>query len=78
MSAQGSISKRKYKSGRVVWRAQLPVGRRKVEKTFDRKQDASRWVIAHRAALQRGDWVNPADGRKTFSKVAALSLFNFL
>lgn len=71
MSAQGSISKRKYKSGRVVWRAQLPVGRRKFEKTFDRKQDASRWVIAQRAALQRGDWVDPADGRKTFSKVAA-------
>lgn len=71
MSAQGSISKRRYKSGRVVWRAQLPVGRKKVEKAFERKQDATRWMTAQRSALQRGDWIDPADGRKTFSEVAA-------
>lgn len=76
--AAGSIKRRRYtrEDGtiRETWRARHPDptrgGAHKIEKQFRTKREAERWLTEQRAAAQRGDWINPADGARTFSQVA--------
>jgi integrase len=76
--AAGSIKRRRYKrvdgSTREVWRAQHPDptrgGAHKIERQFPTKREAEQWMTEQRAAVQRGEWINPADGERTFSAVA--------
>ena len=76
--AAGSIKRRRYKradgSTREVWRAQHPNpmrgGAHKIERAFPTKREAERWMTEQRAAVQRGEWINPADGERTFAQVA--------
>lgn len=65
--AQGSIENRGGKYRARYWG---PEGKQ-VRKTFDRKGDAQRWLNGQLAAMQRGDWVDPAAGRVTFGDYAA-------
>lgn len=65
--AQGSIENRAGKYRARYWG---PEGKQ-VRKTFDRKGDAQRWLNGQLAAMQRGDWVDPAAGKVTFGEYAA-------
>ncbi len=60
------------KRNRRRWRARYvgPDGQER-SRSFDRKRDAEVWLAAQEAALQRGEWVDPARGRAPFSEVAA-------
>jgi integrase len=71
----GSIRKRKWKNGKVAWRARYPNpskgGTAQIEKLFERRRDAERWLVAQRASVHRGEHVNPAAGRRSFAELAA-------
>ena len=53
-----------------TWRAGYrdPTGKQ-VTKVFRRKADAEKWLITNRADIHRGEWIDPADGRKTVEQV---------
>lgn len=53
------------------WRAQVetPAGQR--SKIFDRKRDAEHWESEQKAAVRRGDFVDPVHGRVTFAEFYA-------
>lgn len=57
---------------RVYWRAQVksPGGQR-YSKQFARAVDAQNWAKETEADLLRGDWVDPAQGRRLFGELAA-------
>jgi integrase len=58
----GSVSR--LKSGR--WRARYrDSSGREHARHFERKADAQRWVAAQTAAVDRGDWIDPALSRTT-------------
>ena len=61
----GSVSR--LKSGR--WRARYrdSTGREHA-RHFPRKADAQRWVAAHTASVDRGDWIDPALSRTTIEE----------
>ncbi|MCW2718477.1 hypothetical protein [Pseudonocardia sp.] len=40
---------------------------RAVSKTFERKSDAVRWEAEQLATRDRGDWIDPRDGKVTFA-----------
>ncbi len=50
------------------WRARYrgPDGRER-SKTFERRSDAERWVASMQTSRARGEWVDPALGRRTFA-----------
>ena len=37
-------------------------------KTFDRKVDAEAWLIAQKAKLSAGDWIDPQAGQRPFAE----------
>jgi integrase len=57
---------------RGKWQARI-VGAngRAVAKLFDRKADAVRWEAEQLTARDRGDWIDPRDGRVTFAEFYA-------
>ena len=67
----GSVSR--LKSGR--WRARYrdSTGREHA-RHFQRKTDAQRWVAAHTASVDRGDWIDPALSRTTIEEWSAVWL----
>lgn len=61
---RGSI--RRQPDGKFLARHRNPETDREVSKSFDRKQDAQRWLDAQTARIVRGDWVDPRRSRQTF------------
>lgn len=68
-----NINKRKYAGGREKWRARYPDptrgGKKQIERQFDTKREAERWLTSQRAAIQRGDHINPNDNQRYFEQV---------
>ncbi|MBS0550727.1 MAG: tyrosine-type recombinase/integrase [Proteobacteria bacterium] len=68
----GHITKRK-KNGATKWRARYPDpsygGKKEIERTFDRKIDAERWLRNQQVALDRGDHIAPSSGEQPISSV---------
>lgn len=60
------------RNGTVRWRARYldPDGRER-EKWFARRIDAQQWLTSTAASIQRGEFVDPAAGRRTFGEVAS-------
>src|SRR5690606_2986808 len=62
-----------YPDGRVVWRARYsdPASgpKRQNEKQFHTRKEAERWLTAQRAALQRGEHIDPRDSRQRFGEL---------
>lgn len=58
---------RQAPSGR--WRAEYrDPAKRKRSRTFPRKADAARWLADQQTRMARGEWLDPALGRMTFSE----------
>ncbi len=57
--------------GQGRWRARYrgPDGRER-SKTFDRRADADRWLATIEVSKARGEWVDPALGKRTFASWA--------
>jgi hypothetical protein len=53
--------------GQGRWRVRYrdPEGRER-SLSFNRRADAQRWLAANETARAKGDWVDPALGRRTF------------
>ena len=71
MSRSGWIEDRQGRTGRR-WRARYrgPDGHIR-SRSFDRKLDADRWLIARLGSIDRGDWVAPEAGDVPFAEAAA-------
>lgn len=69
----GSIRKRNYGDGRARWRARYPDpsrgGTAQIERTFDRRADAERWLTEKRASVHRGEHINPGATRTRFAEL---------
>lgn len=69
-----NVNKRTYADGRVRWRARYPDptkgGKKQVERLFETKREAERWLTAQKAAVQRGDHIDPRDNQRRFGQVA--------
>jgi integrase len=63
--------RKRIRNGRTTWLARHydPDGRR-VSKTFDRKEDARRWLITADSSKLSGDYIDPARGKITVSAFA--------
>src|SRR5688572_29970604 len=59
------------KRGAGRWRARHrgPDGRER-SRTFERRADAERWLASVETSKARGEWVDPALGRRTFASWA--------
>jgi integrase len=70
----GSIKKRNYGGGRVRWRARYPDpsrgGTAQIERTFDLRRDAERWLTEKRASVHRGEHITPGATRQRFEALA--------
>lgn len=70
-----NINKRIYANGRVRWRARYPDptrgGKKQVERLFETKREAEKWLTSQRAAIQRGEHVDPKDNQRLVKEVAA-------
>jgi integrase len=68
-----NINKRIYAGGRVRWRARYPDptrgGKKQVERLFDTKREAERWLTSQTAAVQRGEHIDPKDNQRLFEEV---------
>jgi integrase len=60
---------RRSANGRYKCEIHLPNGRR-VSRTFDRKRDAETWGRAQETSFNRGEFIDPARGRKLFEEWA--------
>ena len=66
-----AISKRRYPSGREVFRVRIFSNGRCVESAeFDRLREAKAFEADRRTKLGRADWIEPARGRVPFDQVA--------
>lgn len=69
-----NVNKRTYADGRVRWRARYPDptrgGKKQVERLFPTRREAERWLTAQKAAIQRGDHIDPKDNHRRFEQVA--------
>lgn len=66
-----AINKRRYPSGREVFRVRIFVHGRCVESAeFDRLRDAKNFEADRRMKVGRADWVEPVRGRVTFDHIA--------
>lgn len=69
-----NINKRVYPDGRVKWRARYPDptrgGKKQVERLFSTRREAERWLTAQKAAIQRGEHIDPKDNHRRFEQVA--------
>jgi len=70
MSRSGWIEDRQGRTGRR-WRARYrgPDGRIR-SRSFDRKVDADRWLVARLGSIDRGDWIAPEAGDVPFVEAA--------
>jgi integrase len=70
-----NINKRIYAGGRVKWRARYPDptrgGKKQIERLFDTKGEAEKWLTSQKAAIQRGEHVDPKDNQRQFEEVVA-------
>jgi integrase len=68
-----NINKRTYEGGRVRWRARYPDpsrgGKKQVERLFETKKEAEKWLTSQKAAIQRGQHVDPKDNQRLFREV---------
>jgi len=68
-----NINKRVYPGGRVRWRARYPDptrgGKKQVERQFDTKREAERWLTSQKASIQRGEHIDPKDNQRLFEQV---------
>jgi len=71
MRRSGWIEDRQGRAGRR-WRARYrgPDGRIR-SRSFDRKVDADRWLVARLGSIDRGDWIAPEAGNIPLSEAAA-------
>ena len=71
MRRSGWIEDRQERTGRR-WRARYrgPDGRIR-SRSFDRKVDADRWLVARLGSIDRGDWIAPEAGDIPLSEAAA-------
>jgi integrase len=71
----GHLRKRNYGNGRVRWRARYPDptrgGTSQIERTFDTKREAERWLTEQKASVNRGLHINPADSDRRLCDVVA-------
>lgn len=69
-----NVNKRTYADGRVRWRARYPDptrgGKKQVERLFETRREAERWLTAQKAAIQRGEHIDPKDNQRRFEQVA--------
>jgi integrase len=69
-----NINKRVYGDGRVRWRARYPDptrgGKKQVERLFSTRREAERWLTSQKAAIQRGEHIDPKDNHRRFEQVA--------
>jgi integrase len=66
-----AISKRRYPSGREVFRVRIFANGRCVESSeFERLRDAKAFEADRRAKLSRCDWIEPSRGRVPFDQLA--------
>jgi integrase len=77
-----NINKRAYGDGRVRWRARYPDptrgGKKQVERLFSTRREAERWLTAQKAAIQRGEHIDPKDNHRRFEQVAEAWLETWL
>jgi integrase len=70
-----NINKRTYRDGRVRWRARYPDptrgGKKQIERQFGTRREAEKWLTSQRAAIQRGEHIDPKDHHRMFEDVAA-------
>jgi integrase len=70
-----NINKRTYPDGRVRWRARYPDptrgGKRQIERQFGTRREAEKWLTSQRAAIQRGEHIDPRDHHQLVEDVAA-------
>src|SRR4051812_35414342 len=73
----GSIRKRNYGDGRLKWRARYPDpsrgGTAQIERTFERRAEAERWLTEKRASVHRGEHINPGATRTRFTELVDAS-----
>jgi integrase len=69
-----NVNKRTYPDGRVAWRARYPDptrgGKRQIERQFNTRREAEQWLTSQKAALQRGEHIDPRDNHRLFEQVA--------
>ncbi len=69
-----NINKRSYPDGRVTWRARYPDpsrgGKKQIERQFETKREAEKWLTSQRAGIQRGEHIDPKDNHRLFEHVA--------
>jgi integrase len=69
-----NINKRVYGDGRVRWRARYPDptrgGKKQIERLFSTRREAERWLTSQKAAIQRGEHIDPKDNHRSFEQVA--------
>lgn len=61
----GSVTSYETRSGRR-WRARYRAGGREVSRSFRRKLDAERWLASQQTDRLRGEWADPAWGRRRY------------
>lgn len=70
-----NINRRTYSDGRVRWRARYPDptrgGKKQIERQFGTRREAEKWLTSQRAAIQRGEHIDPKDHHRMFEDVAA-------
>lgn len=68
-----NINKRTYPGGRVRWRARYPDptrgGKRQIERQFETRREAEKWLTSQKAAVQRGEHIDPKDNQRLFEQV---------
>jgi len=68
-----NINKRTYPGGRVRWRARYPDpargGKKQIERQFETRREAEKWLTSQTAAIQRGDHIDPRDNQRLFEQV---------
>lgn len=69
-----NINKRKYPTGRTVWRARYPDptrgGKRQIERQFPTRREAEAWLTGQKEAVRRGDHADPRQADRLLSDLA--------
>jgi integrase len=70
----GSLRKRNYGNGRIRWRARYPDpsrgGTAQIERTFETRREAERWLVEKKASVHRGEHITPAATQQRFEALA--------
>lgn len=70
----GHVKKRRYASGREVWRARYPDpikgGTAQISKAFKNKWEAEVWLAEQTSSVGNGSHINPHQGARLFRDVA--------